>query len=163
MFRSSVKRLLDVLQQEWDAEIPAYSPPLRRDSPQSSRIGSAYSTPLTDEHRRIRMRLSPLLFIETSLNRWLLPDNYSMPINEACVRAGSGWKNMLRSASTSKPGRRPGSRDESRPHTGESRSYDDPTAILAACRNDIIALWEDPVVRRVLDKHNFRPEEQPGL
>lgn len=125
--------------------------------------------PLNDNHRQMRMRLSPLLSMEAVLARKLLPDNYDPERSrEICVRANSGWKATLERAtspdprsghSSNKHPRRPNSRGG----TNEGRNRDDPTAVLAACKDDIINLWEDPIVRSVLNKHNVRLEDSPGL
>ena len=45
----------------------------------------------------------------------------------------------------------------------DNRSRDDPTNVLAACKDDIVLLWGDPVVRDVLTRHNVRLEDSPGL
>jgi hypothetical protein len=54
-------------------------------------------------------------------------------------------------------------RPSSRTGSNEGRNRDDPTAVLAACKDDIINLWGDPVVRGILNKHNVRLEDSPGL
>jgi guanine nucleotide-binding protein alpha-1 subunit len=127
-------------------------------------------TNLTDNHRRIRMRLSPLISMEAALARKLLPENFDpeRSSRDICVRANSGWKTTLERATS--PDARPGSstksgarRVSSRPGTSDTRSRDDPTAVLAACKDDILLLWEDPIVKDVLKKHNVRLEDSPGL
>jgi guanine nucleotide-binding protein alpha-1 subunit len=35
-------------------------------------------------------------------------------------------------------------------------------AVLEACRDDMIALWKDPVVREILHRRDVRLEEGPG-
>ena len=35
--------------------------------------------------------------------------------------------------------------------------------VIAACADDMYALWMDPIVRIVLDRRGMRPEEGPGL
>ena len=129
-------------------------------------------TTLTDDHRRIRMRLSPLLTMEATLTRKLLPENFDpeRSSREICVRANSGWKTTLERVtspdsrpvptSASKAGTR---RVSGRPGTADNRSRDDPTTVLAACKDDIVLLWGDPVVRDVLTRHNVRLEDSPGL
>jgi hypothetical protein len=158
--RSSIKRILEVLQLEWDAEPGS---PTSRSRPTT---GSSSSS-LTDEHRRIRMRLSPLLAVESDLNRKLLPENCEWSYGkEICVRADSSWKRILESAITPKKSQKPGTRDSrsgSNPGTAEGGSADDPTMILSACRDDIITLWKDPAVRAALHKNNVRLDQQPGL
>lgn len=105
------------------------------------------------------MRLSPLLPIEEQLTKKLLPEANDK-VHDVCVRAGSGWKGALAaiSASTSQERTHP-----SRPGTSDGRHKDDPTTVLAACKDDIVALWEDPIVRGILKKHNVRLQDMPGL
>lgn len=50
---------------------------------------------------------------------------------------------------------------ESEMHGGWNKG--DPTGVMAACRDDVISLWQDPAVRDVLRKHNVRLEDGPGL
>ena len=72
---SSIKKLLEVLQDEMDIV-----PPPKLQTPSSMRLNSPARVPtgpLTDEHRRIRMRLSPLLSMEAALTQKLLPDNFN--------------------------------------------------------------------------------------
>ncbi|KAH9913707.1 guanine nucleotide binding protein, alpha subunit [Fomitopsis serialis] len=110
----------------------------------------------------MRMRLSPLLPIEEQLTRRLLPDANDR-LQDVCVRAGSGWKGLL--AGIQQDGGADGqarAKEPRRPSTAEGRR-DDPTAVLAACRDDIIALWEDPVVRAVLKRRGVRLQDMPGF
>lgn len=156
----SVKRLLDVLSDEF--EYSSSSPPGTL-----GRTASSQSVPrpkvLTDEHRRIRMRLSPLLSVETSLSRKLFPDNVDRErVPELCVRAGGGWKTIVERA-TSPPGPSVKKGRSHRPGTSEGKNTDDPTNILAACRDDIVSLWEDPAVQAVLSMRNVRLDQAPGL
>ena len=159
---SSVKKLLEVLQDETDI-VPTPKPL----TPSSMRLNSstrAPTGPLTDDHRRIRMRLSPLLSMEATLTQKLLPEyfNPDRSCQEICVRANSGWKTILQRATSPVP--MPHSNGQSRrPGTSDGRHKDDPTAVLAACKDDIVALWYDPIVRDVLNKHNVRLEDSPGL
>ncbi|OBZ73276.1 Guanine nucleotide-binding protein alpha-4 subunit [Grifola frondosa] len=173
----SIKRLLEVLQEEWESSVQS--------APSASSIakgkgvagrappaGVRFSTsPLTDSHRRMRMRLSALLPIEEQLTKRLLPEA-NEKLHDVCVRAGSGWKGVLAAINANSP---PSSgkngaitppsamKGGSRPGTSDGRHSDDPTTVLAACKDDIVALWEDPVVRAVLKKHNVRLQDMPGF
>ena len=40
---------------------------------------------------------------------------------------------------------------------------DEPTVVLNQARGDIIALWNDPMVREILKRRRIRLEDQPGL
>ena len=120
------------------------------------------------------MRLSVLLPIEEELVAKLLPGSASGG-RDVCVRAGSGWKGVLAalSANTStlqpvvpaKPLVSAMKGSASRPGTGDARfkDKDNPSAVLAACKDDITTLWEDTVVRGVLKKHNVRLQDMTGL
>ncbi|OSC97274.1 G-protein alpha subunit [Trametes coccinea BRFM310] len=181
-----VKRLLDVLQEEYESSLQTTTPAsIAKGKGVAGRtpttVGVRFSTsPLNDHHRRIRMRLSALLPVEEELMRKLLPESAGGPAarNDVCVRAGSGWKGVLAalSANTStldvpQPPQPPplvsalkgGS--TSRPGTANSqaRDKDNPTAVLAACKDDIVALWEDKVVQAVLKKQNVRLQDMPGF
>ena len=92
---------------------------------------------------------------------------------DVCVRAGSGWKGILAALSENtstlgpavpqKPLVSAMKGGSSRPGTADARFKDNPSAVLAACRDDITTLWEDTVVRSVLKKHNVRLQDMPGL
>ncbi|EPQ53009.1 G-protein alpha subunit [Gloeophyllum trabeum ATCC 11539] len=160
----SLARLLQVLQYEWDSDVPS-SPvsPVRitsRSPPNRSSSG-----PLTDEHRRICKRLSPLVAMESELTKQLLPETLSLnrPMRDVCVRAGSAWKGILNKVATFEPPPlRPGSRG-GRPGSSDGRHRSDPTAVLVACKDDVIGLWQDKAVQLVLRKHGVRLEEMPGF
>lgn len=121
------------------------------------------------------MRLSALLPIEDELMRKLLPDNVTGG-RDVCVRAGSGWKGVLAALSSNSstldiprnpqpPPLVSAMKGASRPGTGNSqfKDKDNPSAVLAACRDDIVTLWEDTVVQAVLKKQNVRLQDMPGL
>ncbi|EIN06507.1 G-alpha-domain-containing protein [Punctularia strigosozonata HHB-11173 SS5] len=137
----SIKNLLDVIQNELDSYQSLQHSPTHRQYPHppwSSHGQSISGSPpqgrprsatrwLNDDHRRIRMRLSPLISIEQTLTRKLMPSisehgslaatttsyTYSnatqansegvsstrrRSVQEVCVRAGSGWKGILTKA-----------------------------------------------------------------
>ncbi|KAI0350747.1 G-protein alpha subunit [Trametes cingulata] len=176
-----IKRLLEVLQEEWESSLQTTTPAsIAKGKGVAGRTpttpGVRFSTsPLNDHHRRIRMRLSALLPIEEELTRKLLPDaGAGGGVRDVCVRAGSGWKGVLAalSANTSTldvPVQRPlvsaMKGGGSRPGTAgsQAKDKDNPSAVLAACRDDIVALWEDSVVQGVLKKHNVRLQDMPGF
>ncbi|PCH39013.1 G-protein alpha subunit [Wolfiporia cocos MD-104 SS10] len=153
-----IKRLLEVLQDEWAQSVQPPRPDKGKGvagrAPPAPTVRFSTS-PLTDTHRRMRMRLSPLLSIEAELTRTLFPEGGDR-VQDVCVRAGSGWKGLLAAVAghAAERERRPGTAD---------RAKNDPTAVLDACRDDIVALWEDQVVRSVLKKHNVRLQDMPGF
>nr|WBU87316.1 G-alpha-domain-containing protein [Ganoderma boninense] len=175
----NIKRLLEVLQEEWESSLQtttassiAKGKGVAGRTPSSP--GVRFSTSkLTDNHRRIRMRLSALLPIEDELMKKLLPDGGAAN-KDVCVRAGSGWKGIVSALSENTSTLGPvvpvkplvsamkGSAN-SRPTTADARFKDNPTAVLAACKDDIVTLWEDHIVQDVLKKHNMRLQDMPGF
>ena len=45
----------------------------------------------------------------------------------------------------------------------KANDTDTPTAVLVACRDDIMELWADPIVRKVLNRRKVKIELMPGL
>jgi guanine nucleotide-binding protein alpha-1 subunit len=151
----SIKRIFEALKTEEE------DPDAQESSPPSAQHPSSQ---LTDYHRRLRMRLSPLLPVETALNRKLSPENYNPKSSrEISVRAGSNWKSMLSSMTSPKKAESSEQNNSAGRHNHTERSADDPTNILAACREDIVALWTDPIIRGVLKKQDIRLEDSAGL
>lgn len=132
--------------------------------------------PLTDMHRRARLRLLPLLSIEADLTRKLFPElaaglnpladaaeGHIAPtepphlpgVKEVCVRAGNGWKSVL--ASLQAQGEKSRGRGNGTPTTDEL------TTVLAACREDVLGLWEDQAVKNLLRRRGLRLQDMPGL
>ncbi|KAI0795968.1 G-protein alpha subunit [Abortiporus biennis] len=192
----SIKQLLDVLQEEWAGIQKTTSPtpagifisinapiPVRpASSLAATRSVRFSSSPLTDNHKRIRMRLLPLLAIEEELTKKLFPelslamthgpkegDNVAPGFREVCVRAGSGWKNVLNTIISQQQqqngyldGKGRGAAYQGMNGNGTSK-IDDPTTVLAACKEDIVTLWEDQVVRGILKKRGVRLQDMPGF
>ncbi|KAL5476925.1 hypothetical protein ACEPAI_3111 [Sanghuangporus weigelae] len=53
--------------------------------------------------------------------------------------------------------------ERSHSHSREIELQDEPTTVLHALRHDIMSLWRDPTVEKVLKKKKVRLEEQPGF
>jgi hypothetical protein len=130
--------------------------------------------PLGPEQLKLKMKLSPLLRIEDTLTQKLAPNSQhhikgespdpvfdsasvapdapAVPIRtELTVNSRSTWKSAFKK--WAKGG-------------VEEIDFDDPTdpgRVLFACRDDIIALWRDPVVRQILEIARVRPQDQGGL
>ncbi|KAJ6632254.1 G-protein alpha subunit [Mycena sp. CBHHK59/15] len=139
---NSIKRILEVLQDEWDA----------------IEAGSATSNiSLTSEHRRLALSLSPLLAFETSISQILASDGANGGYT-VTVRAGGGWKEKLahfgRSPSTET---RSLSLDEGT--TNPSRV----TQVLAGCKDEIVEIWRDPAVTQLLHQREVRLQEEAGF
>ncbi|KIJ97471.1 hypothetical protein K443DRAFT_681491 [Laccaria amethystina LaAM-08-1] len=145
---ASIRTILDALKDEYETpSVPQPTPT------ESSLRGPAHNL------RRIRLGFSPLFFIETNLIKILSPD-ISDP-RELCVRAGSGWKELL-----GHRGKRAADGQESndRPRSQTViNNENDPTNVLSAQKGDIIALWEDQTVQDILRKRGIRLEDQSGF
>lgn len=81
---------------------------------------------------------------------WHQPSSHAFHNNEVFVRPGAAWK--LRSTG----------RPQSAGNTG-LETIDECQSMLHHCRSDIVALWNDAVVRQVLRRRKVRLEESPGL
>ena len=80
---------------------------------------------------------------------------------EVFVRPNSTWKGAVaRGAEGMSNSTR--NRPSSSSATG-IESPDEVTAVLNSCRDDMMALWEDPKVRAILKRRRVRIDEQPGL
>lgn len=127
---------------------------------------------LSDKLLAIKERLKPLRHVENILVTKLLPPNeaeatslgtrpdiisssQSRKDQEIFVRPGKGWHGALLR------GTRP-SRPTSAGSTG-LETPDDTQYVLGSCRPDMIALWQHPTVRAILQRRKLRLEESPGL
>ncbi|KAJ7758012.1 G-protein alpha subunit [Mycena metata] len=154
---SSIKKTLKVLQDEWEGSDSV--PPAASKPPGLS---------LNSEHKRLALSLSPLLAFETSISRIMNSDAPGGEGYTVTVRPGGGWKDKLthlgRSASTAPESQSPSS--PSSPSSPTAEASGDPsqvTQVLAACQNEIIALWEDPIVRRVLEANEVYLQDDAGF
>lgn len=121
--------------------------------------------PFTDVHRRARLRLMPLLNIEGELTPRLFPEfvasapsstngttSPTLPgMREVCVRAGSGWKEVIAAMQKEKR------------ETSGLPPTEELTKVLDACRDDIVSLWEDAAVKDMLKRRSIRLQDMPGL
>jgi guanine nucleotide-binding protein subunit alpha len=64
------------------------------------------------------------------------------------MRAGNDWKMLVRNDDGTKLG---------------FGAENDPTTVLIAQRDDIIALWENPINQSILDKRRPGLADSPGL
>ncbi|GJE90625.1 G-protein alpha subunit [Phanerochaete sordida] len=133
----------------------------------------ASQAPLTDVHRRARMRLLPLLKLESELTLQLFPElaaaiaqgqslEGAVPANvsftpaltatkEVTVRAGNGWKDVLGKLQKEKKGKQ-----------GQSL-IDELSAVLDASKEDIVGMWEDRAVKDMLRRRGIRLQDMPGF
>lgn len=127
---------------------------------------------LPDQLVAIQERLKPLRHIENILVVKLVPPNEAEATNlgnrpdiisssknrkdqEIFVRPGMGWHGaLLRGTRSSRP--------SSAGSTG-METPDDAQCVLNSCRDDMVALWQNPTVRAILQRRKVRLEELPGL
>lgn len=116
------------------------------------------------------MRLLPLLHLEQSLLKRLDPSgedfeatqlgsNWLTSGKELFVRGSSNWKEKLARLRRRSIDTGPGDHL----HDEDFDNPDDPEHVIHACREDMLALWRDLVVRQVLRIGGVRLEEMPGL
>ncbi|KAH6901461.1 heterotrimeric GTP-binding alpha subunit [Coprinopsis sp. MPI-PUGE-AT-0042] len=143
--------LLDTLKEEWDPtpETPSSPSTPPGDSPSSSQAKRL---------RRLRLTLSPLFFVESNLLKTI--SHCTDPTcRDVCVN-GLEWKTRL-----SHKLRLPGdgsSSPQHRSHTSPSHENDS-TNVLHAQKDEILALWRDPVVQDVLYRRGVYIEQLPGF
>lgn len=82
---------------------------------------------------------------------------------DLCLRSNRSWKDALNARRVS-AGSGPGSRAVSPgPGSREDPERDDATEVIAGCREDMRALWEDEVVREMLARQRMKLEDSAGL
>lgn len=111
---------------------------------------------LTDAHRGLLMRLSPLESMEGNLANKFFPR--SPDHKEMSVRGGTNWKSYVTRVS------KEGSQKLKRPTSSQGPApQEEGTHILITFKEDIIKLWDDPVVHRVLKRWGCNIRDMPGL
>jgi hypothetical protein len=182
----NVLSILDIMQEclaQPEAEPPSNAPssytgpsPYGRTSVDStlsditlaSTARRAINIALTQKHRVLNMRLSPLREVEDDLRKRLgaADPEFTFANGEDGVLNGvtgavphksrgefgvRGWIGAL------------GLPTGTRKSDDAPMSVDEPTEILATLRDDIISLWEDAEVRELLRANGVRIEDRPGL
>ncbi|KAG8984026.1 hypothetical protein FRB95_010991 [Tulasnella sp. JGI-2019a] len=136
----------------------------------------------------IKLRLSPLALAEDllirrlaspggeegaiSLGAWATADPSGMNINgsgntrsngrikEVFVRSGSNWKGLF----SSKEGRSPNKSANGVPGLDIRRQpQHDPFLLVSACRDDMMMVWNDQIVRTVLREKGIRLDEMDSI
>jgi guanine nucleotide-binding protein subunit alpha len=82
------------------------------------------------------------------------------PPQEFYVRSSTGWKSALEKI---KPRNSTSSRDGNGMKERWEREAEEATQVISGCREDMKMLWEDEVVRRMLERKRVRLEESGGL
>jgi guanine nucleotide-binding protein subunit alpha len=114
------------------------------------------------------MRLSPLLHVQTVLiehlacqfdDPSLLVAAHQFSISsrkspDFVVRSNTSLKGFL--------GKKQNKGDANETHSRVRLDIHEVDSVLEACRDDMVLLWKDPVVREVLHRRDVRLEEGPG-
>ena len=121
---------------------------------------------------KLKMRLLPLLPVEQALlhrlslaglggleaNQLSYTDRGRAFLKEVSVNAAVRWKDAFTRSNKDW--------DRASFNTEDAINWDDPNdpgVVLHACSEDMIRLWNDPVVRKLLERQSLRPEEVAGL
>ncbi len=125
---------------------------------------------LTAEHLKIQRRLSPLFQVESALIKQLSP--LGLPkaedslvqdrterssLKEVAVNSATQWRDRF--GRLVKGGRLAASGEEEI----DECDPDDSGRLLHACAEDMVKLWNDPVIQELLHKLKIRMEEHAGL
>ncbi len=114
------------------------------------------------------MRLSPLQHVQTVLIEHLACQFDDPSLLAASHQFGVGTQStpdfVVRSNTSLKGflGKKQDKRDPVDPFTRVRLDLHEIDSILEACRDDMIHLWKDPVVREILHRRDVRLEEGPG-
>ncbi|KAJ8507502.1 hypothetical protein ONZ45_g10126 [Pleurotus djamor] len=183
----NVNAILDVLSQEMSASSYPLPTPADSDDEDSlddhNHIATVPKSPAQktgpklkfgEKHRTLKLRLSPLQRIQKDLEKRLgagatEPDStdvtvaapFELPSNrrrgtlqEFSINSNNGWKSVL--VRTVRPGRPEVDHKKKDPE-------EDITEVIAGCRDDMKALWEDPLIRELLNRRKSRVEDSPGF
>ena len=98
------------------------------------------------------------------------PQSQRLP-KEFYIRSNNSWKDRLRNGlrNAGRPYSMgstigPGEKEPSPPGRGKAcADLEEITGVIAGCREDIKALWEDELVQKVLSRRKYRVDESSGL
>ncbi|KAG8970219.1 hypothetical protein FRC03_010409 [Tulasnella sp. 419] len=185
----SVRRILDSLTHQDDDAMSddSYGSGQRPETPMSL---DALASPQSEFSNRqstddnysqfaaIKLRLSPLTLAEDLLVRQLAGDgedeatqlgNYHLngkngtsvgnKVKEVFVRSGNNWKKAFSGSNRQKDNDSTTSSSDS----GHNSLKDDPFKLVAACADDMAALWTDRTVRQILERKKVRLQESSGF
>ncbi|KAI3604173.1 putative g-protein alpha subunit [Moniliophthora roreri] len=179
----NVNAIMDILSREMSAA--AFSPSDYVGSSDDSSEDVPDGRPLLkfkEKHRLLKLRLGPLRRIQTDLECRLgasavephsTPGSTAAPFgdppedasqrhpNEFCINSSNGWKTALEKVKVTM---RPGRADINSGSLRKIRSVDDEISeVIAGCRDDMKAIWEDPTIREMLNRSKLRMEDSPGF
>ncbi|RDB30446.1 Guanine nucleotide-binding protein G(i) subunit alpha-2 [Hypsizygus marmoreus] len=129
---------------------------------------------LSPELLKLQMRLAPLLQVEQALIRQLTPSGSgesepthlsyaerserSRNIREVAINSATQWKGAFSRLLTGDP-----DEDADVVEMVDWGNPNDPGVVLNACAQDMVLLWGDPSVQRLLVRQNLRLEEMAGF
>ena len=134
--------------------------------------------------RRIRLKLSPLVFIGAKIIQFIAPNMSTQTLedtkentttgrksnehwirhrHEVCVLPGSGWKERLQELLTLETEFMNHVPDCLGPRRGSQAGEMDLGVVLPALKSDIVTLWQDSSVQALLKRRKLKIEEMPGL
>lgn len=134
----------------------------------------------TEKHRLLKLRLGPLHRVQTDLERRLgaastevysttasatpfdTPISNKRTPHEFCINSSNGWKTALDKFNPLRNGPRPDIGPGSL-RRGKDPEGDEITDVIAGCKDDMRAIWEDPVIKEMLGRRKSRVEDTPGL
>ncbi|CAL1709083.1 unnamed protein product [Somion occarium] len=175
----SIRTILEAMSDFHDAQnSPTLSPSRPTTSPSSSVSSSGSFLRLSPEHLKLKLRLLPLLQVEESLIRKLTPPgspefesthlsqitNLPSPFasqnvkgKEIAVNSQFAWKGVFSKVVSS-------TRDSF--DSAELVDWEDPNdpgRIIHACSEDMIKLWKDPTIQKILRLQQIRLEDMGGF
>jgi guanine nucleotide-binding protein subunit alpha len=127
--------------------------------------------PLTEKHRLLRLRLTPLRGVQQDLQRRLGaaaieessnpgPGGVLPRPSEFAIRSRDGWRSALERF-RGRPAA--GVQESARAADARVRKAAEVTEVVVGCAEDMKALWEDGAVQEMLRRKKIRIEEEPGL
>lgn len=161
----SITTILSVMEAELSGEVPAES-----EDDEATQVGDSEGMKFTDRHQLLMIRLAPLRGVEAELKRRLgtgsEPVQPALPmiatpfevVTEAAILrrtdpefAVRSWKDVLD--------------PEGRPLRTEDagRDLDPVTDMIAGCKDDMKALWDDKLVRLALRRRKLRLPDSAGF
>ncbi|TFK74549.1 G-alpha-domain-containing protein [Pluteus cervinus] len=167
----SMRLILDAMAEAHASSTPrsSLSSPHAPSTPEHTNLPA-----LTPELLKLKMRLLPLQKVEEALLRKLSPTGdedreatHLSPVtnlsysgragNEVAVNSSSAWKGAFSRLLNSRT-----STDTSHDQI-DFDNPNDPGVILHACSEDMIRLWEDPTVKKLLTAQRIRLEDMAGF
>ena len=126
--------------------------------------------PFSDKHNLLRLRLGPLTGVEGDLKRLLgigaedvlghSPPNSPWVSPRASTEfyvRSRNWRNFLQAS------RIDDAENTSKPIKHDGVSSQDVTEVIASCKDYIIELWEDHVIREMLQRESVHLEDTASL